>query len=88
MNSNIENVFIRENATVKLNNLKLEKTKKELVYNKINKDDNASIIFQINKENTGLPQVLEILLDKDEEYTDEERGKITESLKTVATTTP
>ena len=44
--------------------------------------------IQINKENTGLPQVLEILLDKDEEYTDEERGKITESLKTVANTTP
>ena len=54
MNSNIENVFIKENATIKLNNLKLEKTKKELVYNKINKNEKASITFEINKENTGI----------------------------------
>lgn len=42
--------------------------------------------IQTNKENTVLPQVVEILLNKYEEYTDEEREQITESVKTVAAT--
>ncbi len=54
MNSNIENVFIKENFKIKLNNLKKETTKEELIYNKINKNESASIVFEINKENTGI----------------------------------
>lgn len=42
--------------------------------------------IQMNKENKVLPQVVEILLDRDEKYTDEEREKIRESVKTVAAT--
>ena len=42
--------------------------------------------IHMNKENKDLPQVVEILLDRDEKYTDEEREKIRESVKTVAAT--
>lgn len=42
--------------------------------------------IQTNKENTVLPQVVDILLNKDEEYTDEEREKISESVRTIAAT--
>lgn len=42
--------------------------------------------MQTNKENTVLPHVVEILLNRDEEYTDEEREKISESVKTIAAT--
>lgn len=42
--------------------------------------------IQTNKDNTVLPQVVEILLNRDEEHTDEEREKIAESVKTIAAT--
>jgi DNA-binding XRE family transcriptional regulator len=44
------------------------------------------IDFEIltNKENTVLPQVVDILLDRDEKYTDEKREKITEAVKAIA----
>jgi transcriptional regulator with XRE-family HTH domain len=42
--------------------------------------------IQTNKENTVLPQVVEILLNRDEEYNDEERKQISESVKTIAAT--
>ncbi|AIQ62435.1 transcriptional regulator [Paenibacillus stellifer] len=42
--------------------------------------------IQTNKENTVLPQVVEILLNRDEEYTDEEREKISEMVQTIAAT--
>ena len=54
MDSNIEDVFIKENATIKLNNLTQEKTKKGIIYNKINKQEQASIIFEINQNNDGI----------------------------------
>lgn len=54
MDSNIEDVFIKENATIKLNNLTQEKTKKGIIYNKINKQEQASIIFEINQNNNGI----------------------------------
>ncbi|PEQ91747.1 transcriptional regulator [Bacillus sp. AFS006103] len=42
--------------------------------------------IQTNKENMVLPQVVDILLNRDEEYTDEEREKISERVKTIAAT--
>ena len=41
---------------------------------------------QTNKENIVLPQVVEVLLDRYEEYSDEEREQIFEKIKTVAAT--
>lgn len=42
--------------------------------------------MQTNKENTVLPQVVDVLLNREEEYTDEEREKISESVRTIAAT--
>lgn len=42
--------------------------------------------IQTNKENTTLPQVVTILLDKNTEYTEAEKEKIQETVKTVAAT--
>lgn len=42
--------------------------------------------IQTNKENTVLPQVVELLLNRDEEYSDEEREELFEKVKTVAAT--
>ncbi|MEN3006032.1 helix-turn-helix transcriptional regulator [Dehalobacterium formicoaceticum] len=42
--------------------------------------------IQTNKENTVLPQVVEVLLNRDEEYSDEEREQISENVKTIAAT--
>lgn len=42
--------------------------------------------IQTNKENIVLPQVVEVLLDRYEEYSDEEREQIFEKIKTVAAT--
>jgi transcriptional regulator with XRE-family HTH domain len=42
--------------------------------------------IQTNKENTVLPQVVEVLLNRYEEYNDEDREKISESVKTIAAT--
>jgi transcriptional regulator with XRE-family HTH domain len=42
--------------------------------------------IQSNKENTVLPQIIEILLNRDEEYTEEEREKISENVKALAAT--
>ena len=42
--------------------------------------------IQSNKENIVLPQVVEVLLDRYEEYSDEEREQISEKIKTVAAT--
>lgn len=42
--------------------------------------------IQTNKENKVLPQVVEVLLNRNEEYTQEEREKISESVKTIAAT--
>lgn len=42
--------------------------------------------IQTNAENTVLPQVVEILLNRYEEYSDEEHEQISESVKTVAAT--
>lgn len=40
--------------------------------------------IETNKENTVLPQVVCILLDKNEEFTDEENKKLNDAIKTVA----
>ena len=48
-----------------------------------------SIIYfeiQTNKENLVLPQVVEVLLNNYEEYTEEEREKVTKNVKTIAAT--
>lgn len=42
--------------------------------------------IQTNKENNVLPQVVEVLLNRYEEYSDEEREQIFEKVKTVAAT--
>lgn len=42
--------------------------------------------IQTNKENVVLAQVVEILLNRNEEFTDEEREKISESVETIAAT--
>ncbi len=42
--------------------------------------------IQTNEENKVLPQVIEILLNRDEDYTQEEYEKISESVKTIAAT--
>jgi transcriptional regulator with XRE-family HTH domain len=42
--------------------------------------------IQTNKENNVLPQVVELLLNRYEEYSDEEREQIFEKVKTVAAT--
>ncbi len=42
--------------------------------------------IQTNKENTVLPQVVELLLNRYEEYSDEEREELFEKVKTVAAT--
>lgn len=42
--------------------------------------------IQTNKDNTVLPQVVEVLLNRDEEYTDKERELISEHVKTIAAT--
>ncbi len=42
--------------------------------------------IQTNKENTVLPEVIEVLLNRYEEYSDEEREQIFEKVKTVAAT--
>lgn len=40
--------------------------------------------IETNKENTVLPQVVSILLDRNEELTDEENKKLNDAIKTVA----
>ena len=42
--------------------------------------------IQTNKENTVLPQVVEVLLNRYEEYSDEEREQLFEKVKTIAAT--
>ena len=42
--------------------------------------------IQTNKENLVLPQVVEVLLNNYEEYTEEEREKVTKNVKTIAAT--
>lgn len=42
--------------------------------------------IQTNKENVVLAQVVEVLLNRNEEFTDEEREKISESVETIAAT--
>ena len=42
--------------------------------------------IQNNKENTVLPQVVEVLLNRDEEYSEEERQQVHEGVKTIAAT--
>ncbi|MDU4960017.1 MAG: helix-turn-helix transcriptional regulator [Sporomusaceae bacterium] len=42
--------------------------------------------IQTNKENTVLPQVVEVLLNRYEEYSDEEREQLFENVKTIAAT--
>ena len=53
MNNEIEDVFAKESYKVILNNLEVKenKTKK---YTKINKDDKASLVFEITKKNDGI----------------------------------
>ena len=54
MNNNIEDVFIKENAKVTLNNLELDKNSKTLLYKKINYNDNASLIFEVEQLTNGI----------------------------------
>jgi len=42
--------------------------------------------IQANNENTVLPQVVEVLLNRDDEYTEDERAKVSENVKTIAAT--
>ena len=42
--------------------------------------------IQTNKGNLVLPQVVEVLLNNYDEYTEEEREKVTENVKTIAAT--
>jgi predicted metallopeptidase len=42
--------------------------------------------IQTNKENSVLPQVVEVLLNHYDEYSEEERKKVTENVKTIAAT--
>ena len=68
-----------------ISNLENEKTKMTLTqYIAI-----RSIIdyeIQTNKENSVLPQVVEVLLNHYDEYSEEERKKVTENVKTIAAT--
>lgn len=54
MNKNIEDVFIKETPKVILKNLKLDENKKNLTYKKINNNKEASLIFELNQENSGI----------------------------------
>ena len=54
MNNNIEDVFIKENAKVTLNNLELDKNSKTLLYKKINYNDSASLIFEVEQLTNGI----------------------------------
>ena len=42
--------------------------------------------IQTNKDNSVLPQVVEVLLNNYDEYTEEEREEVTENVKTIAAT--
>ena len=42
--------------------------------------------IQTNKENSVLPQVVEVLLNRNDEYTEEERAIVGEKVKTIAAT--
>lgn len=42
--------------------------------------------IQANKENVVLPKVVEILLDKEEEYSEEEHDRISKNVSTIAST--
>lgn len=53
MNSNIDNVFRKENYKLKLNNLEVKETKTKK-YTKINSNDKASLVFEITKKNDGI----------------------------------
>ena len=68
-----------------ISNLENEKTKMTLTqYIAI-----RSIIdyeIQTNKENSVLPQVVEVLLNHYDEYSEEERKKVTENVKTIVAT--
>ena len=53
MDANIENVFVKNNYKIELNNLELDEQNKE-TYKKINKDASASIKIEVKTENTGI----------------------------------
>ena len=54
MNQNIENVFIKNNYTLELNNLKIDENEKKLTYKKINPNEKASIKIKLTTENKGI----------------------------------
>ena len=54
MNKNINDVFIEEKSKIILNNIEKDENAKNIVYKKINKNKEASLIFEINQRNSGI----------------------------------
>jgi len=54
MNKNIDDVFYKEEFKLTLNNLELDKTKKNITYKKINNNSQASLHFKITKKYSGI----------------------------------
>jgi len=54
MNKNIDDVFYKEEFKLTLNNLELDKTKKNITYKKINNNSQASLHFEITKKYSGI----------------------------------
>lgn len=54
MDQNIEDVFIKNNYTLELNNLKVDENEKKLTYKKINQNEKASIKIKLTTENKGI----------------------------------
>ena len=54
MDQNIEDVFIKNNYKLELNNLKIDENEKKLTYKKINQNEKASIKIKLTTENKGI----------------------------------
>lgn len=54
MDKTIEEVFIKNNYEIQLNNLKIDENEEKLTYKKINQNDKASIKIKLTTENSGI----------------------------------